>query len=56
VAFSQTVALVEQLRRRNVEVEQLIIPDEVHAFLLHRHWLKVLNATAEFFERRFGRR
>jgi len=54
VAFSQTVALVEQLRQRKVEVEQLIFPDEVHGFLLHHHWVQALQATAEFFERRLG--
>jgi dipeptidyl aminopeptidase/acylaminoacyl peptidase len=56
VAFSQTVSLVEKLRQRNVEVEQIVFPDEVHGFLLHRHWLQALGATASFFERRIGRR
>jgi dipeptidyl aminopeptidase/acylaminoacyl peptidase len=55
VAFSQTVALVEQLRQRKVEVEQLVFPDEVHGFLLHQHWMQALQATAEFFERRLGK-
>jgi dipeptidyl aminopeptidase/acylaminoacyl peptidase len=55
VAFGQTVALVEQLRRQKVEVEQLVFPDEVHGFLLHQHWSQALHAAAEFFERRLGR-
>jgi dipeptidyl aminopeptidase/acylaminoacyl peptidase len=52
VAFSETVALVEALRERNVEVEQLILPDEIHSFLRYASWVKVYQATAEFFERR----
>jgi acetyl esterase/lipase len=55
VAFSQTVALVEQFRQRKVEVEQLIFPGEVHGFLLHQHWVQALRATAEFFERRLAK-
>jgi dipeptidyl aminopeptidase/acylaminoacyl peptidase len=56
VPFSETVALVEELRRRAVDVEQLIFPDEVHGFLLHRNWLAAYRAAADFFERRLGRR
>ncbi|HWP36703.1 MAG TPA: prolyl oligopeptidase family serine peptidase [Gemmatimonadales bacterium] len=52
VPFSETVDLVAALRQRGVEVEQLIFPDEVHGFLLHRSWLAAYKATAEFFERR----
>jgi len=56
VAFTQTITLVEQLRLRNVEVEQLVFPDEVHSFLLHLHWTQALKATAEFFERKLGKK
>jgi dipeptidyl aminopeptidase/acylaminoacyl peptidase len=52
VAFSQTVMLVEALRERNVEVEQLIFPDEVHGFLTHARWLEAYRATADFFDRK----
>lgn len=51
VPFSETVDLVEALRRRNVHVEQLIFPDEVHGFLLHRNWLAAYQAAADFFDR-----
>jgi dipeptidyl aminopeptidase/acylaminoacyl peptidase len=54
VAFSETVDLVERLRERGVEVEQLVLPDEIHSFLRHSSWLAVYRATAEFFERRLG--
>jgi dipeptidyl aminopeptidase/acylaminoacyl peptidase len=57
VFFSQTVTLVEALRKRGVEVEQLIFPDEVHSFLTWGHWLEAYRATADFFDRKLaGRR
>lgn len=51
VYFSQTVDLIARLRERNVPVEQLVFPDEVHDFLLHRHWLAAYRAAADFFDR-----
>ena len=51
VAFSQTVELVQKLREQKVHIEQLVFPDEVHDFLLHRHWLDVFKASASFFDR-----
>lgn len=52
VAFSQTVQLAEDLRKQGVEVEQLIFPDEVHDFLLHRDWLAAYAASYDFFSRK----
>src|SRR5574341_109471 len=52
VPFSETVDIVESLRAQGVEFEQLIFPDEVHDFLLHRHWLQAYQAAAEFFDRK----
>ncbi len=51
VAFSQTVDLAVRLRERNVPFEQIVFPDEVHDFLLHRHWLEIYKAGAEFLDR-----
>ena len=51
VPFSESVDLIEALERRNVHVEQLVFPDEVHSFLLHRNWLAAYRATADFFDR-----
>ncbi|MCA9738633.1 MAG: S9 family peptidase [Gemmatimonadetes bacterium] len=51
VPFSESVDLVESLRDRGIEAEQLIFPDEVHGFLLHRNWLAAYEATAGFFAR-----
>lgn len=55
VPFRETVDLVEQLERRHVEYEQLIFPDEVHGFLLHRNWVAAYEATLDFFERKLKR-
>ena len=47
VPFGESVELVEQLRARDVHVEQLVFPDEVHGFLLHRSWTRAFTAAAE---------
>jgi dipeptidyl aminopeptidase/acylaminoacyl peptidase len=52
VDFSQTVRLVEALRERKVEVEQLILPDEIHSFLTWSSWIAAYRATADFFDRK----
>ena len=38
-----------------VIVEALVIPDDIHDFLLLRTWQKVTAATGEFFEKQFLR-
>ena len=53
VYFTQTVDLVARLRERGVEIEQLVFPDEVHDFLLHRNWLAAYHAASDFFDRHF---
>ncbi len=55
VNFNETVTLVRELRERKVEIEQLVFPDEVHSFLLHRNWLAAFNAAADFFGRKLKR-
>jgi dipeptidyl aminopeptidase/acylaminoacyl peptidase len=52
VYFTQTVDLVARLRARGVVIEQLVFPDDVHDFLLHRNWLAGYRATCDFFDRR----
>jgi dipeptidyl aminopeptidase/acylaminoacyl peptidase len=54
VDFSQTVQLTEDLRNQGVHVEDLIFPDEIHDFLLHRHWVEAYQATGEFLGRYLG--
>jgi dipeptidyl aminopeptidase/acylaminoacyl peptidase len=51
VPFSETVDIAESLRRQGVYFEQLIFPDEVHGFLLHKNWMAAYEATAGFFQR-----
>jgi dipeptidyl aminopeptidase/acylaminoacyl peptidase len=51
VLFQQTTDLVQRLRERDVHVETLIFPDEVHGFLRHESWLRTFRATADFFDR-----
>jgi len=51
VAYAQTPLLADALRARGVPVEELIFPNEVHDFLLHKDWLAAFEAAAAFFER-----
>jgi len=52
VDFIQTADLVQRLVEKNkAHVETLILPDEVHGFLLHKSWLTVYQAAADFFDR-----
>lgn len=53
VYFTQTVDLVARLRAKGVEIEQLVFPDDVHDFLLHRNWLAAYHAASDFFDRHF---
>jgi dipeptidyl aminopeptidase/acylaminoacyl peptidase len=53
VDFTQTVDLAARLRQQNVEVEELVFPDEIHGFLMHRSWLAAYRAAANFLDRHF---
>ena len=55
VAFHQSVMLVEALRARGVEFEELIFPGEVHEFLLDESWTRAYNAGADFLTRKLQR-
>ena len=52
VPFSESVNFAELLRKQNVMVEQLILPDEIHSFLLHKNWIKVYDASFEFINKK----
>jgi dipeptidyl aminopeptidase/acylaminoacyl peptidase len=49
VQFSQTVQLAAALRKQKVDVEEVVFPDEIHDFLLHRDWVAAYSAGAKFF-------
>jgi dipeptidyl aminopeptidase/acylaminoacyl peptidase len=53
VPFLQAVDLLARLREQHVHVEQLIIPDELHEFLLWKSWVRVYGSAGEFFDRQF---
>jgi len=52
VPFTESVTLAYELRKRNVPVEELIFPDEVHDFLLWRNWMAAYRAADDFLGRR----
>jgi dipeptidyl aminopeptidase/acylaminoacyl peptidase len=51
VAFANMVQLVEALRKQGVEFQQIVFPDDVHAFLLQEHWLRTYHAASDFFDK-----
>jgi dipeptidyl aminopeptidase/acylaminoacyl peptidase len=59
VAYAQTPILADALRARNsslpansqVDIQELIFPDELHEFALHSTWLAAYQAAAAFFTR-----
>jgi dipeptidyl aminopeptidase/acylaminoacyl peptidase len=55
VRFSQSTDLVARLRKQNIQIETLIIPDDTHHFMMHRNQMKVNKAAADFFERKLKR-
>ena len=55
VPFSQTVDLVQRLRAQHVPFEQIVLPDEIHGFLMWKSWIRTYNATADFFDRTLKR-
>jgi len=54
VPFSESVDLAESLARRHVDHEQLVFPDEVHGFLLHRSWRAAYEAALDFLGRKLA--
>ena len=56
VSFIESINLIIALRKRGVDVEQLVFPDAVHDFLRHQNWLRGYKATADFFNRKLRHR
>lgn len=53
VPFNQTVDLAVALRSQGVPFKLLVLADEIHGFLMHRSWLKVYHAAADFIGLQF---
>ena len=53
VQFHETVDLKRRLDAQGVSVEEVVVPDDIHDFLLWQTWRTVTTATGEFFEKRF---
>jgi dipeptidyl aminopeptidase/acylaminoacyl peptidase len=51
VRVSQTVDLVQRLRRRGVPMEELLIPDDTHHWMRHANLARVNAAIADYLER-----
>lgn len=51
VPFAQTVEMVHLLRAHHLPYEQIVIPDEVHDSLMWSTWVRVFQATGDFFDR-----
>jgi dipeptidyl aminopeptidase/acylaminoacyl peptidase len=56
VPFAEMVDLAEALRKKGVEFEQLVFPDEIHDFLLSRSWLAAYRASSDFFDKHLKQR
>lgn len=56
VPFAQTPDMIAALRKKapGVEIEQVIIPNEIHNYLRHNSWIVFTKAMDEFFVRRLG--
>ncbi|MBL7852729.1 MAG: S9 family peptidase [Cyclobacteriaceae bacterium] len=51
VLFWETTDLAEKLRARKVPVELLVLPDEVHGFLMYESWRKVFEEARTFLDK-----
>jgi dipeptidyl aminopeptidase/acylaminoacyl peptidase len=51
VQFNQTVMLASALRKQGVAVQELILPNESHEFLLHSSWVRTYKAAIEFLNK-----
>ena len=54
VHFAETIDLARRLEAKGVDLEELVIPDEIHGFLRYASWLKADTATAEYLTRKLG--
>jgi dipeptidyl aminopeptidase/acylaminoacyl peptidase len=50
VPFTEMIHMVEALRKQGVDFQQLVFPDEIHDFLMHRTWLAGYHAASDFLD------
>ena len=53
VQFEESQALYHELRKRKVDVEAMVIPDEEHTFLRHQPWVVSSQRALTFFQKHF---
>jgi dipeptidyl aminopeptidase/acylaminoacyl peptidase len=56
VPLQQSMELAAALRQRDIPVESLVIPNEVHFLLRHDSWNRIFTATRGFFDQKLGGR
>jgi dipeptidyl aminopeptidase/acylaminoacyl peptidase len=54
VHFAEMIDLANRLEKKGVDVEQMVIPDEIHGFLRYASWLKADTATEAYLTRKLG--
>jgi dipeptidyl aminopeptidase/acylaminoacyl peptidase len=55
VPFAQSVDLINALRKQgHVQVDELIIPNEIHDLIRHESWEIFFNATDRYFDQYLG--
>lgn len=52
VPFTETIHMIHYLRAKGIEVEEKVLPDEIHSFLMYKSWLIVDERTIEFINRK----
>lgn len=52
VPFAESENIARLLKRQGVDFEQVIVPDEVHGFLMWQSWMTIYEATVDFFNRK----
>lgn len=52
VGFGHSINLFNRLKKRGVDVETLIIPDDTHHWMRHTNLVSVYEATVDYFERK----
>lgn len=54
VHFSETVDLTRRLDAAGVKYELVVLPDDIHGFLLYRNWMTADSATAAYLLKMIG--